>query len=88
MNLENIYIIRSSINFNEEFFDSAYELKDDYQLIFSDLESAQNELREIYMKTPDFKYYGFEIRVYTLKNNKYIKTNEKYTYYFDKFTKH
>lgn len=77
----NIYIINID-------FENSYELKDEYPIIFSDLESAQNELKEIYKKTPDFKYYGFEINVYILKNTKYIKTNEKYTYCFDKFTKH
>ncbi len=86
--MNNIYIIQSSINFEEDIFDSDYELTNYYQLIFSDLEIAKNELKKIHNKTKDFKYYGFKIWVYTLKNNKYEKTNESYTYRFDNFTKH
>ena len=86
--MTNIYIIQSNINFEEDIFDSDYNLQNPYQLIFSDLETAKNELKEIHNKTSDFKYYGFKICVYILKNNKYEKTNESYTYRFDEFTKH
>ena len=86
--MTNIYIIQSNINFEEEFYDNVYNLQNPWQLIFSDLETAKNELKEIHNKIPDFKYYGFVICVYTLKNNKFEKTNESYTYRFDEFTKH
>ena len=87
LNSNNIYIIKSNINFEDDFFDSIYDFKDSYQLIFSDLETAKNELKEIFNKTPDFKFYEFKICIYTLRNNRYENTNDIYTYSFDKFTK-
>jgi hypothetical protein len=34
--------------------------------IFADLESAKNELKNIYNNTPDFKLYGYQIIIYDL----------------------
>ncbi len=82
-----LYIITSNINFDEDFIDSAYHFRDAYQLIFTDLESAKDELKKIYLSTPDFKLYDFKIEVYTYETKKYVPNNVKYIYSFDYFTK-
>jgi hypothetical protein len=53
---------------------------------YADLEKAKNELKHIYEKTTDFKYYGYEINVYDLVDNEYKLTNISYTYRFDNFS--
>ena len=87
-NNNNIYIIKADFNFEEDFFDSTYTIKDRYQLIFSDLDTCKNELIKICNGTPDFKHYDFRICVYTLKNNKFVKTKQKYTYNCNEFIEH
>ncbi len=55
--------------------------------MYTDLEKAKNELISIYNKTPDFKYYGYQIVVYKLLNSEYIVTNTIYTYNASFFAK-
>ena len=55
--------------------------------LYNDLEKAKEELKEIYKKTIDFKFYKYQINVYELVDNEYTITNVKYTYYFDDFIK-
>jgi hypothetical protein len=40
--------------------------------IFADLESAKNELKNIYNTTPDFKLYGYQIVIYDLIGKQYM----------------
>lgn len=79
MTLSDLYIITSNINFTEEIVDTTYNFTNSYQLIFTDLESAKNELKKIYSSTPDFKLYDFKIEVYVHENNKYIPLNSSKT---------
>jgi len=51
-------------------------------LMFTDLHEALHELNEIYKKTPDFKHYNYNIKVYDRINNKYTKSHQ--TYYHQK----
>jgi len=53
--------------------------------IYTDLEVAKNELKNIYNKTPDYKHFGYKILLYTLVENKYKFTNRIYTYKFNEF---
>lgn len=53
--------------------------------IYTDLESAKSNLKNIYKNIPDYKYYNYKIQVYNLIENEYILTNKIYTYKFDKF---
>ena len=59
----------------------------DYIAFYTDLEKAKNELKQIYKKTIDFKYYDYEINVYEIIMNEYKITNVRYTYSFDNFLK-
>lgn len=53
--------------------------------IYTELENAKYDLKNIFKMTPDYKYYGYKIQVYKLIENKYKLTNKKYKYIFDKF---
>lgn len=53
---------------------------------YTDLEIAKNKLKDIYNKTPDYKYYGYKISVYELVGSEYITTHKIYVYSFDNFT--
>ena len=56
-----------------------------FKKIYTDLETAKNELRNIYNKNPDdFGYYGYNIMVYSLDNNEFIFTNTAYLYNYKK----
>lgn len=55
--------------------------------LYTDLEKAKNELKNIYNKTPDYKHHCYQINVYNLVDNEYIITNITYTYIFDIFSK-
>lgn len=37
--------------------------------IYTDLEIAKKELKNIYNKTTDYKYFGYKIMIYTLDEN-------------------
>jgi hypothetical protein len=56
--------------------------------LYTDLEKAKNELKNIYKRTPDYKHCGYHISVYNLNlvDNEYIFSNIIYTYTFDKFS--
>ena len=59
-------------------YDCEMELDDGliFKKIYNNLESAKQELNRIYNTTPDFKYYGYRIMVYSLEeNNEYVFTN-------------
>jgi len=53
---------------------------------FNNLEIAMNELKKIYKMTFDFKFYNYEINVFTLVENEYKFSNVTYTYKFDQFS--
>lgn len=55
--------------------------------IYTDLEIAKKELKNIYNKTTDYKYFGYKIMIYTLDENQYKFTNKILTYSFDEFNK-
>ena len=56
--------------------------------IYTDLETAKQELKNIYNKTVDYKYFGYKIMIYTLDDNQYKFTNRILTYRFDEFTEY
>lgn len=63
-----------------------YNNKDNIIGIYIDLERAKNELRNIYLRTIDYKYYNYKINIYNLINGEYIPNNLiYYTYSFDEF---
>lgn len=47
---------------------------------YIDLDRAKNELKKIYNETDDYRKHGYQINVYNLVDNEYIKTEQKYTY--------
>lgn len=53
--------------------------------IYINLEIAKYNLKTIYQKTPDYKYYEYKIQVYELTENEYNLTDKIYIYQFDKF---
>jgi hypothetical protein len=53
--------------------------------IYTNLEIAKYNLKNIYKKTPDYKHYGYKIQVYELVENEYKLINKIYIYTFDKF---
>lgn len=53
--------------------------------IFTEMEAAKQELKNIYKKTQDFKYWGYKIMIFHLVENKYIYSNQFITYRFDEF---
>jgi hypothetical protein len=53
--------------------------------IYTDLETAKNELKNICNNNYEYKFLGYKIMVYNLVGNKYIFTNKIYTYTFDEF---
>lgn len=55
--------------------------------IYTDLEIAKQELKNIYNKTTDYKYFGYKIMIYTLDEKQYKFTNRILTYRFDEFHK-
>jgi hypothetical protein len=55
--------------------------------IYTDLEIAKRELKNIYNRTADYKYFGYKIMIYTLGENQYKFTNKILTYSFDEFHK-
>ena len=65
-----------------------YVIKNDYGIIsfYADLEKAKNELKNIYNKTPDYKYDNYHIVVYNLIDNEYINSQIFYTYTFNHFS--
>ena len=56
--------------------------------IYNDLETAKNELKNIYNNTKDYKFFCYKIKVYQLTENEYKFTNQFYTYKFDEFTEY
>ena len=52
---------------------------------YSNLQKAKDELKNIYNKTCDFKYFDYKIIVYNLLDDEYIITNVSYKYSFDTF---
>lgn len=65
-----------------------YVIKNDDGIcsFYSELENAKEELKKIFNKIPDFKYYGYYINVYHMADGKYIYSKTSYSYSFDKFT--
>jgi hypothetical protein len=53
--------------------------------IYNELEKAKEELKNIFNKTPDYKFFGYKIMVYNLVNNEYKFSNKIYIYKFDEF---
>lgn len=60
-----------------------FVIKNDYGIIsfYANLEKAKIELKNIYNKTPDYKYDNFHIVEYNLIDNEYINSNIIYTYF-------
>jgi hypothetical protein len=54
--------------------------------LYTDLEKAKNELKNIYNRTPDYKYDNYHIAVYNLIDNEYINSQIIYTYTFNHFS--
>ena len=52
---------------------------------YIDLEKAKIELKNIYDKTPDYKYFDYKINVYKLNDKEYTITDTYYIYKFDTF---
>lgn len=73
------------INFDIDEFDDEWSNDIICSGIYTDLETAKNELKQISINKPDYKLFGYKIMVYTLVGNKYIFTNKIYTYTFDYF---
>jgi len=77
-------IIDSDTSKNQLF---VIKCEDNIHSMFTDLEKAKKELKNIYNNTPDYKSYSYQINVYDLIENEYVLTNTKYTYSFDIFSK-
>jgi hypothetical protein len=65
-----------------------FVIKNDDGIIafYADLEKAKNELKNIYNRTPDYKYDNYHIAVYNLIDNEYINSQIIYTYTFNHFS--
>jgi hypothetical protein len=55
--------------------------------LYDNLERAKYELKKIYNATADFRYNNYNITVYCLVEDEYVKGNTTYTYTFDAFSK-
>jgi len=73
---------------SKQLFVINYNINEDdilFSGIYIDLETAKNELKNIYNKTVDYKYYDYRITVYNLVDKEYKITDKIYTYKFDEF---
>jgi hypothetical protein len=55
---------------------------------YNDLETAKNELKKMYEKTTNYKFFSYKITLYQLIGKEYIMTNMNYTYKSGKFVEH
>jgi hypothetical protein len=57
--------------------------------IYNNFEIAKKKIKQIFEKTPDYKFFCYKIKIYNLVENEYKFTNKFYTYDFNnKFTEY
>lgn len=67
-----------------------YVLKNDNYIIrlYSDLDKAKSELKNIYNKNHNFKHYEYFINIYNLEDGEYKYSKISYSYKLDEFIIH